>query len=164
MNTRLRLLLLALLALAACERADVDIRRGTTGSTTVTVTLHEEDLQAAIGSILAEENPLLRDPQVDLQDGRIIVSGEHDRRDGQGRVSGSVTLTLGVEGGELRARITAVDIEGVTLSDAQIAELNERLSEAILQRAGRDNRILTMISIAVSEETIQFVFVVEGRP
>ena len=103
-------------------------------------------------------NPLLRDPKVDLQPGQIVINGEHDRRDGGGRVSGSVTMTLSVQNGALLAQITAADIEGLDMSDARIAEFNQRMAERMTARAGRDNPVVTMQSVTITDTDIQFVF------
>src|SRR3990172_5965871 len=87
MKLRMLCVLLATLALAACNRGTVEVQGNGDGTATVTVTVTEAEIDAAIADALDVSNPLLRDPVVDLQPGQIVVSGEHDRRDGGGGVS-----------------------------------------------------------------------------
>ncbi len=163
MRARFWLLLAVVLALALTACGRVNIQRNASGGMTVTVTLTEADINAVVEQALAEENPLLRDPYVDLQNGAIVISGEHDLRNGQGRVSGTVTVTLSVEDGTLRAQITDVQIEGIDVSDEQVARLNDRLAEGFALRAGRDNRVITMTSVSVGNDSIELVFETEGQ-
>ena len=77
MKTQMLLLsLLCLVGLAACNRGEVtDIQRDPAGGVDVTAQLSETDINDAIADALAVDNPLLRDPNVDLQAGQIVVSG-----------------------------------------------------------------------------------------
>lgn len=158
MKLRLIVLVLIVLALAACRRGAIGVQLNGDGTATVTVTVSEADVNAAIADALNVDNPLLRDPSVDLQPGQIVISGEHDRRDGGGRISGSLTMTLTVQDGALLAQIVAADIEGIDMSDARIAEFNQRMAERMTTRAGRDNSIVTMQSVTITDSEVQIVF------
>ena len=162
MLKRLAILGVLMLGLAACNRADVSLERNANGGATITVTVSESEINTVIADALAVNNPLLRDPKVDLQPGKIVVTGEHDQRDGSGRVSGSLTLTLSVQNGALMAAVTDAQIEGIDLSDARIAELNSRLAERLTTRAGKENRVVKMTSVTVTDNDIQFVFETGG--
>lgn len=157
---KIRVLLLILIATlgAACDRGNIQVDRNGNSSASITVTLTEAEFNSMINDALAGSNPLLRDPIVDFQPGQIIISGEHERRAGAGRVSGTLTMTLSVQNGALLAQITAVNIEGLDLTDARITEFNQRLAERMTQRAGRDNPILTVQSVTVTADNVQVVF------
>jgi len=159
MKTRLLILLLATVALAACRRAEVtNIERNPEGGLDVSASLSEADINAAIADALAIENPLLRDPQVDLQNGQIVVTGSHEPRNGGETVSGSLTITLSVENGALLAQITQADIQGVDLSDERIANINQRISERLTTRANRENRAVTVQSVNVTDSAVEVTF------
>jgi outer membrane murein-binding lipoprotein Lpp len=161
MKTRvLFCLMLASLVLAGCRRGQVqDLQRNADGSISATVQLTEADVNTAISDALAANgNPLLRDPQVDLQNGQIVVNGTHEQRDGTGTVSGSFTLTLTVESGTIKAQIISANIDGVSLSDARIADLNQRLTDNFNRRANRENRRWTVNSLTVSDNAVDVSF------
>lgn len=142
-------------ALVGCRRGDISIDRE---AGTVNVTLSESDVNAAIEAALAAaDNPLLRNPSVDLRDGAIVVSGEHLRRDGSGQtVSGSVTVSPAVADNQLSISVTAVDIEGVALDDAQAQEFATRVAERINAAIARTVRVLELSSLTVSDTGIEF--------
>ena len=158
MKLRSLSLMLVVLALAACNQGTVNVQRNGDGTATVTVTVTEAEVNAAISDALNVNNPLLRNPSVDLQPGQIVISGEHDRRDGGGRVSGSVTMTLSVQNGAMLAQITSANIEGLDMSDARIADFNQRMAERMTAHAGRDNRVVTMQSVTITDNDVQIVF------
>lgn len=165
MNIRIVLLTLVLpFLLIGCNRANVDVERNPDGGVTVTATLSESDVNAAIDEALSQaENPLLRDPQVDLQAGQIVVNGQHERRDGGGTVSGSLTITVSVQGGLVAAQITQSDIEGFDLSDERIAQFNERLSNSLSRRAERDRGLITVQSINITDDALEIVFTAQRQ-
>src|SRR5262249_46289231 len=149
-------LMLAALLLAGCRRGQLEgLQRNADGSVSATVRLTEADINAAISDALtASGNPLLRNPQVDLQNGQVVANGIHDQRNGNGTVSGSFTLTLTVESGTIKAQITAANIEGVSLSDAAIADLNQRLTDNFNRRANRENRHITVTSLTIGNDAV----------
>lgn len=163
MKTRLLfVLLIPVLLLAACRRAEItDIQRNPDGGATVTAKLTESDINAAVSDALAQTaNPLLRDPKVDLQNGAIVINGEHDRRDGNGRISGSLTLSLTVQDGALLAQISAVSIEGenIPLTDPSVVSLNQKLADNFSRRANRENRQITFTSVSITNDAVEVVF------
>ncbi len=163
MKGRLFLLfaIVSLMLLTACK-AQVEVRPSPGSGVAITVTMTEEEVNDAIsGALELGGNPLLRNPQVDLQDGAVVITGEHERREGEGRVSGTIRLTLSAEDGVLVAQITDMEIEGTEVSDEQIAQLNERLAEALSNRAGRGRRVLRLDSVTVTDDSIEFVLILE---
>ncbi len=153
------LFILAVLAfgIAGCG-ANLQIERSADGGVDVTATISEQDVNTAVTDALAQNNPLLRSPQVDLQPGQIVITGEHDRRDGQGTVSGSLTVTITVQDGALLAQITSAQIEGVALSDERIQAFNQRLSEAFQRRANNRAGQITFKSVTITDTELQVVF------
>jgi hypothetical protein len=164
MKTRLLILLLVVVALAACRRAEITgVERNPEGGLDVSASLSEADINAAIADALAIQNPLLRDPQVDLQNGQIVVTGSHELPSGGETVSGSLTFTLSVNNGVLLAQITDADIQGVDLSDERIANFNQRISERMTNRANRENRAVTVQSVNVTDSAVEITFNVQRQ-
>lgn len=145
-------------ALVGCRRGDLSIDRE---AGTINVTLSESDvnaaIEAALAALAAAENPLLRNPSVDLREGTLVVSGEHLRRDGSGQtVSGTVTFTPVVANNQLSISVTAVDIEGVALNDTQAQAFADRVAERINAAIARTVRVLEISSLTVSDTGIEF--------
>lgn len=156
MIQRLALMLMIVLTFTACNRDNFSVRSDGEGSTIVTISLTEAEFNTLLTTAIANsDNPLLRDPSVDFQNGQIVVSGEHDRRDGSGRVAGTMNLSVGVVDGVLNAQITDANIEGLDLTDERIAELNARLAEALAGRAVQDNPLATLNSIHITDNALQ---------
>lgn len=160
---RIRSLLMVtilVLTLAGCNRGEVtDVQRNPEGGVDVTVNLTEAEVNEAITDALATAaNPLLRNPSVDLQPGQIVVTGEHERRDGSGTVNGSLTITVTVQDGTVLAQVTQSSIEGFDLTDERIAQFNTRLAENFTRRANRDNREITVTAITITDTELQVTF------
>ncbi|MEZ4593650.1 MAG: hypothetical protein R3D55_21270 [Chloroflexota bacterium] len=144
------LLVMGSLLLAACGAGRVEIVRERGSDVfNINVELNEDDVAQLVEEALATSgNPLLRNPVVDLQEGQIEVTGEHERRDGGGVVNGRIRLTPSVQNGILLLTATEISIEGVDVSDARIAQFNENLAERISGRADRSpNVTLTAVSV-----------------
>ena len=151
------IMMLLVLPLVACDRGNVSIERNGDG-VNVTIDLTEAEVNAAVAAALAEGgNPLLRDPQVDLQAGQIVVNGTHERRDGSGTVSGTITISVGAANGAVTAEVTSANVEGWDASDARIAQFNERLAHGLGRLAERTNGRVTVQSVTVTDTTLQIV-------
>ena len=102
MIQRLVLILMAIFTLTACNRDNVTVRPDGEGSAIATISLTEAEFNTMIATVLANNaNPLLRNPSVDFQSGQVVISGEHDKRDGSGRVSGTIALQVQVVDGAI---------------------------------------------------------------
>ncbi|GAB4323291.1 MAG: hypothetical protein Kow00117_11840 [Phototrophicales bacterium] len=149
-----------ILMLTACNRGRVEgVERNPNGGVDVTVSITEAEVTGWIADVLTVSgNPLLRDPQVDLQNGQIVVTGEHERRDGSGqRVGGSLIFTLSVVDGALLAQVVDVQIEGITLDDPAISTINQQLVNRLQRRADPDNRAINFVSITITNDEIRTV-------
>lgn len=157
MKTHLLIALLVALALTACRRGELtNIERNPEGGVTVTARLTEADVNAAVTEALAQaENPLLRNPQIDLQNGVIVVSGEHERRNGGGTVSGSINVTLTVQNGAILAQVSNLNIEGLDVADERLTTFNQRLANGFTARANRENRQITVDAVTITNDAIE---------
>lgn len=158
---RVRLMMLCfglMLAMTACNRGSVsDVQVDPAGGVDATVTLTEQEVNDAVVEALSKQaNPLLRNPVVDLQAGQIVINGEHERRNGQGTISGSVTVTVTVQDGGLLAQVTSTTVDGWDATDARVAEFNQRLAEGFNRRANRDNGQLTFKAITITDTNLSF--------
>jgi hypothetical protein len=158
MKMRVLILCMMVLGLAACNRANVsDVQRDANGGVDATVTLTEQEVNDTVAEALSKQgNPLLRNPKIDLQPGQLVISGEHERRDGQGTVSGTVTISITLQNGSLLPQITKADIEGWDASDPRIAEFNQKLTDAFNRRANRDNKQITFTAITITDTNLTF--------
>lgn len=160
---RILLLLALIFTLVACNRS-LDIQPNGDGTATITVGLTESEINTIIITALnTAENPLLRDPSVDLQTGQIVVSGEHDRQDGSGRVSGSFTLQVSVNNGTIQAQITNVDVEGWDASDERIQEFNNRIATALSGLALQNNASASLSNIAITDDMLEISIIVQTQ-
>ncbi|MCB9451210.1 MAG: hypothetical protein H6672_07205 [Anaerolineaceae bacterium] len=164
MFQRLTLFFLAAISLAACNFGSVSVERNADGTAEVIVSLTESEVNTAIQTVLTNMgNPLLRNPSVDLQPGQIVIAGEHDRADGGGRVSGTVTMTLSVVNGSIQAQVTNATFEGWDVSDARIQEFNQQLAERLSGRARQDNPRATLSSINITDTTLEVHITVQTQ-
>lgn len=164
MLQRVILFLLAAISLAACNFGGVSVERNSDGTTDVIVSLTESEVNTLVRTALEQSaDPLLRNPSVDLQPGQIVISGEHDRRDGGGRISGTVTLSISVVNGDVQAQITAVNIEGWDASDARIQEFNRQLAQLLGGRARQDNARATLSAITITNDALQIRITVQTQ-
>lgn len=154
MKLRLFLLLMLLFSLAACNQS-LDVQVNEDGTATISVSLSEAEVNTLVQTALSNSgNPLLRNPSVDLQPGQIVISGEHERRDGGGSVSGTVTVSVAVVNGELQVQVTDVNVEGLDISDERIQEFNEALAERLGGRARQGNGNATLESVTITNDNL----------
>ncbi len=148
------------LFLTACGAGRVEIVRDRGSDVfNVTLELNEEDVAQLVTQALeASGNPLLRDPEVDLQDGQIEVTGTHQRRDGGGEVNGRIVIAPSVQNGGLVIEVLEIDIEGLTLSDARIQQFNDNLARRINNRLEQRNREITLTGVEVTDNLMVITF------
>ncbi|MDX2161080.1 MAG: hypothetical protein SF162_07115 [bacterium] len=157
MFKRLIIVPLVLLAfvLVGCREGQVNIEADGSGGVNISLNLTEAEVNALVVDALnAQGDPVLRDTQVDLRSGEIVVSGTHDRRDGSGPVSGTLAIRASVSGGQPQISVSSLNIEGFALDDARIADLNERIAAGIAASANRDNNGVTLTGITITDTTL----------
>ncbi len=152
------LMALLMVSLAACNRGTVeDVQRNPEGGVDVTISLTEQEVNDAVAQALdASGNPLLRNPQVDLKPGQMMITGEHGHRDGGGTVSGTVTVNVGLNAGKIQVQVTQAQIEGFDLSDERIQQFNDRLTTIFVNRLERDRGVIIVTALSVTEDSLQF--------
>lgn len=164
MFNRLLLLSFMIFALTACNRSNVSVQPNGDGTATVNITLSESEINTMIAQLMQQaENPLLRNPSVDLQTGRVVVSGDYERPDGGGTVAGSVTLQLTLSGGQVNVQVTQADIEGFDVSDARLAQFNDDLARRLGARARQDNARAELTGLTISDTAVDITLRVQGR-
>ena len=152
------------IVLTACNRDNIGVQRNSSGGIDVTIRLNEAEVNTIIQNALNQSpNPLLRNPSVDLQYGQIIISGEHDRRDGQGRVSGNMSVQLSTLNGAINTQVLSLNIEGFDANNETLALLNNQLQQAFQNRALRDNPAVTIQSINTTDNAIEIILRLQGQ-
>lgn len=144
------------LALTACGAGRVEITRER-GSDVfqIMAELNEADIAGLVEQALDNRNdPLLKDPVVDLQAGQIVVTGTAERRDGGGEVDGRLVIVPSVVDGQLAIEITEVDIDGTDLNDDRIERFNNNLSDRLARRAEQRNRQINFTSVSVTDDLL----------
>ncbi len=159
---KLMMLLLAMgsVVLVGCGVGQVEISRDRGSDVfNVTVELNEDDIAQLVEQALAASgNPLLRNPQVDLQEGQIEITGSHERRDGEGEVNGRIVIVPSIQDGVLIIEVVEVDIEGVPVSDDRIEQFNQNLTQRIQRRLERRNHDITMTGVDVADNLMTITF------
>ncbi len=155
---------LLLIVLTGCNRDNIGVQRNSAGGIDVTIRLNEAEANTIIQNALNQSpNPLLRNLSVDLQNGQIFISGEHDRRDGQGRVSGNMTIQLNVLNGVVNTQVLALNIEGFNANNETLSQLNSQLQQAFQNRALRDNPAVSIQSVSTTDNAIEIVLRLQGQ-
>lgn len=164
MFTRMMLLFLVAVGLVACNRDSFGAQRNQAGGLDITVSATEAEVNTLIQTALTQSaNPLVRNPSVDLQDGQIVISGEHDKRDGSGqRVNGTITVVPSVVDGRLAVQVTSVNIEGWDASDARVQQINQKIEQALQGRAVQDNPNVDLTRVTVNNDNLSFT--ISTRP
>ena len=154
----------AMLLVSACNFGNVGINRNADGSTDITIALTESDVNNIITNTLAPaQNPLLRDPQVDLQNGQIYITGTHDRRDGGGSVSGNLTVNASVTNGQVSVVATSLNIEGFAADDARLQDFNNQLAAGLGAGGLGANRDAQITSISITDNAFTFTLQLKAK-
>ena len=145
------------LFLAAC-RANVDLKVDD-DFTYLTVSMTEAEAAQAIESILSSgQQGQIINPQADLRDGEIVVSGEVEQQATGKRLPGRLTMRLWAESGHLRAQVTSFDFAGWDASDEQLNEINQSLAEGLARQAARRNNQSELSEVIVRDGELAFTF------
>jgi hypothetical protein len=147
-----------MVGLVGCDRANVaDVERNPNGGLDISVAVNEQEVNEIVQRALDQGgNPLLRNPVVDLQAGQMVISGEHESRELNRTVSGSLTVTATSSNNTLQVQVTQVNIEGFDMSDARIAELNQRLSANFTDRLNRENANFSVTAVSITADALTF--------
>jgi hypothetical protein len=143
-------------SLTGCRRGDISIDpdAGTLG-----LSISETDLNAGLMTLIAaHSNPLFRNPSLDLQPGLVVLNGEHQRRDGQGMVTGSVTLRPSVVEGGIQVAVEQVSVEGVNADDAQVQAFADDFAKLLNNQSALRQRRASITAFTVTDSTLDITF------
>ena len=145
---------LALVA-AACS---VEVERNADGSLQIATAITEASIETEIRAAIAD--PLVRDFQVDLKDGYVLVSAQRDEVLGDETVTVSFRLDLSVSDGHLGAVISDAEVDDEPVPSKIVDVWNERLATQ-LERAGKRNPDNTLERVTVTDGEVQMEWRVE---
>lgn len=145
------------LILTACQ-ANVNLELDDNFSY-LTVTMTEEEATNLIETLLSsgQQNQIIN-PQADLRDGEIYVTGEvEQQRTGQ-RLPGSLTMRLWAENGQLQAQVTTLNFDGWDASQEQLNNINQSLAEGLARQAARNNNRSELSQVVVQDGELAFTY------
>lgn len=157
------LAVLALLAMTsfACAFSADDFR---SGSAKVDIHMNESEINTLLENSTnhIDDNDMLLDSisRVDLHDGFVRVFGTYQKAD-RSQATGSYDVSFRAEHGALRAEITGVDIEGVSLADARIQNLNTELAESLARSARKSNGEVEFEYVRITDDALSMQVNVE---
>ena len=147
--------LLAVLAIVTMACSFSGVRVYHPSPVTVDVVIHEAEFNnfgdhSSIHVTDECDHMLDRATHVDFDEGVIRFFGTKDMPDGS-EAEGSLDLSMTAENGALHAEIVAVDIPGVSLSDACIVEANQAMEEAFTDLVTESNGEVLFQEVTVEE-------------
>ena len=132
------------LTVTACEKS---IRRNPDGSLSVQTGITQQELNTAIQSSLAD--PLIKEVNVSLQSGYILVTGERQRLNDSSKTDAlTFRLDLTAANGHLSASVSNAPVDGVAVGQARVEVWNQTIVnhlEKLAQR--RPNTAFQSVSI-----------------
>ncbi len=143
------------LLMSACS---MQVNRNPDGSLRVEAAIPEASVQQEIEAGL--DDPLIVALHAELQDGYVQVSGKRVRPLGGGSDAFSFALRLSAQDGHLVTEMSEVTFGGRQVDERLVSVWNERLGTK-LERAGRRSPNVSLQSVSVSEESLNFVWRVE---
>jgi hypothetical protein len=157
-----RMISLVLVAVigATMSACSWNAERNADGSWTVTGRITETEMQGEITAALAD--PLIRDVQVDFEDGYILATAQRESLDGLRVEEMTFRVDLGIINGHLSIMISNVLLDGAPMEDAQVTVWNERLANR-LENAGERHPNSTLESITLTQTDLTMVWRAEGR-
>lgn len=143
--------------LAACQ-GNVDLRFDDNYSY-LTVSMTEDEATNLIESILGSgQQRQLINPQADLREGEVYVSGEVEQQTTGQRLPGSLTLRLWAENGQLQAQAVSLDFAGWDASEEQLNKINQSLAEGLARQAARRNNDSELSQVTIRDGELSFTF------
>jgi len=138
------ILFFAVLVTSACERT---ITRNANGSLDVQTSITQQQIQSAIQASIAD--PLVKELNVQLQSGYILVSGQRQRLNDSTKTDTlSFSLVLSVSNGQLAAAVTNAQIDNIAVDHARVSNWNQTIANRLENLARRaPNAALQSVSI-----------------
>jgi len=144
-------LLVFALLLSACQR---NITRNGDGSVDVETSITQQELQDAINAAIAD--PLIKELNVSLQSGYVLVSGTRERLNDSSKADTfSFRLDLGVSNGQLTSTISNAQFDGFTVEQNRMDHWNTTIANRIGKINSKNpNSTLKSVSITPSIVTM----------
>lgn len=128
-NKTLSVFLIALIFLMSGCRANIS--RNSDGSLSVETTISQQELQEAINASIAD--PLIKDLNVSLQQGHILVTGQRQRLNDATRMDTlNFRLDLGVSNGQLTATVSQATLDGKPIEQSRVDHWNQTIASRIV--------------------------------
>lgn len=133
------------------------------GGTQITIELKEDDINRMLQQRYTHQSDGLFSEinGVDIQDGLIRVFGDAKKADGS-MVSGSYDAVLKAENGALKAEITAVDIEGLSIDDPKVLQTNQELADEFGKAADESQGVYEFESVSLGNDVLKIVIKIGG--
>ncbi|HUI89301.1 MAG TPA: hypothetical protein VLX61_11330 [Anaerolineales bacterium] len=143
------ILLFASLVTSACERT---FTRNPNGSLGVQTNITQQQLQGVIQSSIAD--PLVKELNVQLQSGYILVTGQR-RRLNDASVTDTMTfrLDLGVANGHLTATISNALIDNVPIEQARVNIWNQTIANRLANLGQRAPNV-SLQSVSITPDSV----------
>jgi hypothetical protein len=155
---------LAALAVSACSFGNVGVQSNPAGGIDISITLAESEVNTLLSEAIdaaAESGRAVRiqNPTIDLQAGRIVISGDYEQPSGSGNfVSGSITLSVTTSDGRVTVTVTEANVNGFQANDERLTQITERINEALNSRASRDNGAnISVTSVTITDNDMTMV-------
>ncbi len=149
------LLGVAIITSLACSIGGLTIGKG---NATLDVTLNQEQVNTIFKNIpiedISSDSLLKQITQVEMHEGYLRIFGKGTAPNGQ-EFTGSFDVALSAENNVLQAKITAVDIPGVTLDDPRIVEANQVMAKELSKSVTESKGDVQFKDVQVREGEIQ---------
>lgn len=156
------LAVLILLVSSACSLFNFGIKGLTTRGdrASVTIELKEDEVNRWFKDkflhVDTQDELLEQITSVDMHEGVIRVFGTYRQADGT-TADGSYDVSLGAEDGKLLAKIVAVDIQDLAVTDERVQKLNDKLAQELSKVATESRSDVQFTSVSVTEDTLKMV-------
>jgi hypothetical protein len=141
-------LLVLLLTSLACGLGGLNIQNG---GVQMTVDITEDQLNSDAVHINAGDL-FSGDYHVDLQPGKVVISGTLIRPDGT-NVSGNAEVGITAENGALKVQILAINADDIDLADERVQKLQTAIADG-LSKAFSEQNLVTVESVVITDDTL----------
>lgn len=129
-----------------------NISRNGDGTLAVATTINQQELQQAITASIAD--PLIRELNVSLQSGYILVTGQRQRLNDASKTDTlTFRLDLGNSNGQLTATISNAQLDGVPVEQNRVDHWNQTIASRLVM-LGKKRPNSSLESVSVTPEAV----------
>ena len=145
------LFILLTLTVTACQ---MGMTRNADGSLTIETKISQQELQDVISTSIAD--PLVTNVTVSLQSGYALVTGQRKRLNDNSKTDSlTFRLDLSVSNGQLTAKVSNAQIDGVSIEQNRVDNWNQTIANRLTNFGSRSkNATLQAISITPEQVTM----------